>query len=350
MVATTKSDEFRTASMAVLNMGRPQALSALHLSRKVCSGRRVEGPALWRSALKLGPHARAAAVLTAGFFWDIFPNMNTANILNRVVRRLLYPLVRVLLRHGMPYAAFAELARAVYVDVALREFEIPGRKQTVSRVAVLTGLTRKEVLRLMRMTDASEAAPTARPHRIERVVSGWVRDHAFTAAGEPAVLPLDGAGATFEELVRRYSGDMTPRAVLDELVRVGVAEQLDDGRVRLLRRAYIPGGDEVEKLPILGADVRDLITTIDHNLFVPPAEAWLQRSVAYDNLPEEYVRRLRAAVTRDGQDFLERWDRELASHDRDVNSSVEGSGRMRAVIGVYYLEETYLNYNEEQVP
>lgn len=247
----------------------------------------------------------------------------------------------------MPYAAFAELARAVYVDVALREFEIPGRKQTISRVAVLTGLTRKEVLRLMRMTETAEAA--ARPHRVERVVSGWVRDPTFIAVGEPAVLPLDGAGASFEELVRRYSGDMTPRAVLDELVRVGVAEQVDGGRVRLLRRAYIPGGGEVEKLPILGTDVRDLITTIDHNLIVPPAEAWLQRSVAYDNLPEEYVRRLRAAVSRGGQDFLERWDRELASHDRDVNPSIEMSGRMRAVIGVYYLEETYLNYSEEQV-
>ncbi|MEK7322953.1 MAG: DUF6502 family protein [Pseudomonadota bacterium] len=287
--------------------------------------------------------------LTSDKIWDIFPNMNTVNILNRAIRRLLYPLVRVLLRHGMPYTVFAELARAAYVNVALREFQIPGRKQTVSRVAVLTGLTRKEVLRLVRMTEAAEAGGTARPHRVERVVSGWVRDQDFIAtAGESAVLPLDGVGATFEELVRRYSGDMTPRAVLDELVRVGVVEHMDDGRVKLLRRAYIPGGDEAEKLPILGADVRDLISTIDHNLSMPPAEAWLQRAVVYDNLPEEYVRRLRLLVTQDGQDFLERWDKELARHDRDVNPSAEGSGRMRAVIGVYYLEEPHLNYSEEQ--
>jgi hypothetical protein len=127
-----------------------------------------------------------------------------------------------------------------------------------------------------------------------------------------------------------------------------VVEQTEEGRVKLLRRAYIPGGEEAQKLPILGHDVRDLVSVIDHNLTTPSAEAWLQRTVAYDNLPQEFVQRLRSSVTEEGQAFLERWDKELAAHDRDVNPSVEGGGRMRAVIGVYYLEEPYLNYSEEQ--
>ena len=69
-------------------------------------------------------------------------------VLQRAIQQLLRPLVRLLLRHSVSFAAFGEIARRVYVDVALKDFAIPGRKPSASRVAVLTGLTRKEVQRL----------------------------------------------------------------------------------------------------------------------------------------------------------------------------------------------------------
>lgn len=275
--------------------------------------------------------------------------MNATEIIGRVTQRLLYPLVRVMLRHGIPFNEFAELARMVYVKVGMREFQISGRKQTVSRVAVLTGLSRKEVLRIQRLSESAEVVLTKAPHRVERVISGWVRDPDFIDEDKaPAILPMLGDGATFEELVRRYSGDMTRRAVLDELLRTDIVECLDDDRVKLLKRAYIPGGGELEKLPILGSDVRDLVVTIDHNLSTSPEGAWLQRTLAYDNLPEEYVQQLRKLVTEDGQKFLERWDSEMAQHDQDVTPSDKASSRTRAVIGIYYLDEPYSDYKEEQ--
>jgi hypothetical protein len=231
----------------------------------------------------------------------------------------------------------------------MREFRIAGRKQTVSRVAVLTGLSRKDVLRLQRLDETADADRQRSPHRVERVVSGWVRDEEFLdATGQPALLPVAGEGASFETLVHRYSGDMTPRAVLDELIRTEVVNHAADDRVELLKRAYIPGGDEVEKLPLLGSDVRDLATTIDHNLSASPGEAWLQRTVSYDNLPEEYVRQLRLLITRNGEQLMERWDSELARHDRDVTPAAGGDGRMRVAIGIYYLEEHHSTYSEEQ--
>lgn len=275
--------------------------------------------------------------------------MNTTEIIGRVTRRLLYPLVRVMLRHGVPFNEFAESARMVYVKVAMREFQISGRKQTVSRVAVLTGLSRKEVLRIQRLSEAAETVLTKAPHRVERVISGWVRDPDFSGEDDaPAILPMLGEGSTFEELVRRYSGDMTRRAVLDELLRTDIVECLDEDRVKLLKRAYIPGGGEIEKLPILGSDVRDLTVTIDHNLSTPPEGAWLQRTVAYDNLPEEYVKQLRERVIEDGQLFLERWDSDMGKHDQDLTRKDKREGRLRAAIGIYYLDESYSKYTEEQ--
>lgn len=276
--------------------------------------------------------------------------MNTTkpNQLTAAVQRVLRPLIRILLRNGVPHRAFAEMAKQVYVDLALSEFHPPGRKAaTISRAAVITGLTRKEIQRLQQATADAPEDGVERYHRAARVVSGWVRDARYSSDTQgPLPLPFEGEGATFTELVRRYSGDMPPRAVLDELLRVGAVERLKDGGIRLLARAYIPRAGEAEKLDILGNDVADLIGTIDHNLVCAPPHAWVQRKVTYDNLPDEFVAELRPEVAVRAQALLEELDRLMAAHDRDVNPDAAGSGRHRAAVGIYYYEEK-LDFPEE---
>jgi hypothetical protein len=157
--------------------------------------------------------------------------------------------------------------------------------------------------------------------------------------GKTADLLFEGDGATFSDLVKRFSGDVPARAVLDELMRVGVVERLSDGRIRLLNRAYIPHTAEVEKLGILGTDVRDLICTIDHNLKSDPSSSLFQRKVSYDNLPEEVLPELRTLTVKRGKFLLEEVDQWLSKFDRDVNPAVSGKEKKRAGIGIYYFEE-----------
>lgn len=251
--------------------------------------------------------------------------------------RILYALVRVLLRHGMPLPAFVELAKRAYVDVALREFGIPGRKASVSRAALLTGMTRKEIQRLVDMPIELGAASN---NRAGRVVAGWVRDPDFhDADGQPRALETDTGPASFSELVRRYSGDVPPRAVLDELLRVGTVERDADGRIRLLSRVYIPRTSDIEKLAILGADVSYLIGTIDHNLQSGATDPRFQRKVMYDNLPVEAMEEFRQLTVRHGQELIELLDGWLARHDRDMNPAMRGTDRMRAGVGIFSFEE-----------
>jgi hypothetical protein len=239
----------------------------------------------------------------------------------------------------MPYGALAGLAKQAFVDVAASEFAIPGRKPSDSRVAILTGLTRREVRRLRRTPPPGDADALARYHRAARVVSGWVRDPRFAGdRGRPARLPFEGRGASFSALVKRYAGDVPPRAVLDELCRVGCVERLGDGRVRLLGRAYVPKAGSREKLAILGTDVADLIATIDRNLTGENDAPFFQRKVAYDNLPEEALPLFRSLVSGKAQGLLERLDRWLSARDRDANPAVRGTGRRRAGVGIYYFE------------
>ncbi len=272
----------------------------------------------------------------------VHPAQIHRQILSVAVRKMLRSLVRMLLRSGIPYGLFADLAKQAYVEIASQEFEIPGRKQTVSRVAVITGLTRKEVARIKELVDVDAAEIVDRYNRAARVITGWVRDAKFIdEQGGPVPLPVEGEAPTFSGLVKEFSGDVPARAILDELVNVGAVERMQDGRIRLLTRAYVPRDSKADKLSILGTDVKQLIDTIDHNVHQEGSEPRFQRKVQYDNLPEEALGGLRAMSAEQAQVLLEKIDRWMAAHDRDTSPDVKGSGRKRAGVGIYYFEEDY---------
>ncbi len=264
----------------------------------------------------------------------------SSQALSVAILHLLRPLARILLRNQVSHRTFAELAKQVYVEVANAEFGITGKKQTISRVAILTGLTRKEVQRLLAEPTNAEAATTEEYHRASRVITGWVRDPDFgDGKGHPHPLRMDGKRASFSELVKRYSGDIPVRAMLDELVRVGAAKQLKDGRICLLARGYVPQKGPVEKLKVLGSDTADLIATIDHNVYHKPTKPRFQRKVMYDNVPIEAAKEFRILAAAQGQELLEVLDRWLSHRDRDVNPATKGTGKMRVGLGVYHFEE-----------
>ena len=273
--------------------------------------------------------------------------------LTAAVERVLRPLFRILLRHHMSFKAFVDIAKRVYVDVAAEDFGIPGKKTSVSRVALLSGLTRKEVQRLLEAPAVDDAEAGERYNRAARVVAGWVRDAEFSDAdGNPRVLTLQdsSARASFAELVRRFSGDIPFRAVLDELLRVGVVEKVGDDAIRLKTRAYVPETGDADKLNILGTDVSDLVATIEHNLQHGAADPFFQRKVMYDNVPVEALQEFRRMSGAQAQSLLERLDKWLSQHDRDTHPGTGGTGQIRTGIGIYYFEEDMTSQKKQRGP
>lgn len=271
---------------------------------------------------------------------------NIRKAIAAAITKLLRPLIMFLLRNGVPYQTFADIAKRVYVDLATEKFDIPGRKQSKSRVAILTGLSRREVLRVKRLPAQDDLGALDRINRAARVIAGWLRDRRFSdESGQPTDLPFDGGDVCFMRLVKMYSGDAPVRAVLDELMRVGVVERTPDGMIRLLERSYIPKAGEIDKIAMLGSDTADLFSTIDHNIGHPDAP-FFQRKVNYDNLPSEALPELKKLAGEQSQALLERVDRWMSERDRDVNPRVAGTGRKRAVVGIYYFQEDYKGENE----
>ena len=259
--------------------------------------------------------------------------------INRAILKIMRPLVRVMLRNGLAYADFASLVKSVFVEVASEDFDLPGKKQSVSRVSVLTGINRKEVKRLMELPD--DIPKVDNNNRAARVVSGWMRDNTFCDAnGKPKELPLVGADDQpgFDLLVKNHSGDMPARSILDELVRVGAAT-VRDGMVQLNSTGYVPTTSNDEMLRLSAEGVNDLLNTVDYNLQGDHAVSRLQLSVAYDDVPAEGVEMFRNLSREKSLELLTSLDQFLATQDRSVNPSLEGTGHYRTGLGVYYFEE-----------
>jgi hypothetical protein len=262
-----------------------------------------------------------------------------SSALNQALLRLLRPLCRLLLRHHVSFSAFEELAKQVYVQVAMEEPTAAGVRATQSRASVVTGLTRKEVQRLLSIPASMHAVTDEKHNRAARVLTGWVRDPDFhDARGRPKALQLVGGEDSFSALVKRYSGDMPMRAVLDELLAVGaVREQLDQS-LTLAARGYVPAKGDAEKLAILGSDVADLIATIDHNLQQGAQEPRFQRKVMYRSFPAVHSAAFRKLSANAAQRLLEKLDLWLSEHSQGLPNDLSAS-ELRLGLGIYYFEE-----------
>lgn len=241
--------------------------------------------------------------------------------LGRAVLMVLKPLLRVLIRHEITVPDFSELVRQAYVDVAYEHFGIEGKKLTYARVAVLTGLNRKEVVRLSNLRGDPGRLTRPSPNRAQRVVNGWLADDTFlTARGKPRVLPLQGEAPSFAALVARYSGDITLGAVLDELLRVGVVRRDERDHIHLERIGYVPAADELEKVRVMAVCAADLLGTAVHNIEKGDVDPKFQRQLVYPEVPAHIADEFRVSSAALSADYLQQLNRLIADlRDRAAN-------------------------------
>jgi hypothetical protein len=258
------------------------------------------------------------------------------------IHRLLRTVVRHLIEQGITYPALTQIMKEIYLEVAEAEFALPFKRQTDSRLALVTGLNRKEISRLRRLRKTLKSPVAVEENLVTHVIGRWMAGPPYAAAdGTPRRLVYDSerpSVASFARLVRELSVDIPVRSVLDELLRVGVVALLPDGDVELRREAHIPSEDAAAKLTFLATDPAEVFRTIMHNIEHPDAPR-LQRKVVYDNVGADALPEIRAAALRTGEQFIRRANALLAAHDRDRNPRAAGGQRTRVVLGTYYYEE-----------
>ena len=254
--------------------------------------------------------------------------------------KLLRPLVRILLKHGVTYAEFSEVVKTVFVTIAAQEFRVPGKKMSKARIAIVTGLTRKEVQRITEDEEHGDSRLKTNLSRIGRVLSGWHTDPEFTGPyGMPLEVRYDSENrndVTIVRLVQRYSGDMTPRAMLDELMRVGAVVETDHNWFKVVRRDYVPHALAPDFLEQVGTGIHDFAHTIEMNMQKEaPGLGRFERSVRPDKgLRKADLPMFDAYIRQKGQAWLEdidNWLTQLPAPDEDPDEEVIQTG-----VGIYH--------------
>jgi len=252
---------------------------------------------------------------------------NVKEHLTLAVRMMLKPLVKLLISQGVSHGDFSEAAKDVYVEMAIRHFD-KSKKVNQSGTAILTGLTRKEVKNVI------DRAISAEPHsknysRPSRVLAGWHSDPKYIGPyGVPLEIPYESSAEempSFTELVRTYSGDMAPRPMLKELVRVGAVVELENKTYKAVRRDFEAEALSPELVERLGRVGHYFFSTAAANIEKKEqGSGYFDRRVYTDvGLSPDSMREFDSFIKRRGQEFLEELDNWFVATEKRDKDKVD---------------------------
>jgi hypothetical protein len=256
------------------------------------------------------------------------------------LRRVMRPLVRLMLRKGVTYTMFTDLLKEVFVDVAHREFRLNDTAPTDSRISLLTGVHRKDVRRLRNEGDTARATLPDNITLGAQLVNVWTNTPPFCSApGQAralARLASVGGDCSFDALVARVSTDIRGRVVLDEWLRLGVVRLDEQDCVHLEAHAFVPQKGFDEKAAYFGHNLHDHACAAVHNLS-GEGQPFFERSVHYDALSPASVEHLRDVVAKDGMQTLLAFSRLAAELESVDEPGIEQ--RQRITVGLYFYTE-----------
>lgn len=258
----------------------------------------------------------------------------------QALAQVLQPLARLMIGHGLQLPSMLELLKKALVDEAALAYGLADKASSDTRIALLTGVHRKDVKRLRSTPAVNDLASPMVPVAAS-VVARWISDPHYLNADQTARAlartPKRGQAGEpdFTALVAEVSRDVGARAVLDELARLGVVLLQDDGYVALKSAAFVPKEGLRESFHFLAANVRDHLATAVHNLaldrsgplMLEQSAFSLDLSAAQADQLQSRARQLWATAL---QQFLQ--TATVAKH----RSQADESPRHRVRFGVYF--------------
>jgi hypothetical protein len=253
----------------------------------------------------------------------------------------LRPLARALLRAGVGYREFEEISKSAFVDIATKDYGLRGRPTNISRVAVMTGLTRKEVRRLRDKSAKGEGAMAVRSTPMAVILHRWYTDESFLdESGQPKILNFDGPGTTFSSLVKNFGGDIPPGAMRTELKRIKAVEEFADGSLRVLKR-NVSGLDVHDRLITgLARVIYPAALTLAHNTSDKTGEnTWIQRNAVTTCVRDGDLARLRRISADRLIEFTQSIDDLFVAYETLYEGDDQPQHAVAAGVGVYYFED-----------
>jgi hypothetical protein len=263
---------------------------------------------------------------------------STKQLVLRAFRGIFRPLAGILLRAGVTWREVVDIGKATYVDVATQDFGIRGRPTNVSRVSILTGLTRREVSRIRKVLAEPDDDVVDSMNHATRVLTGWYTDDEYVDAnGDPLPLDAEGSDVSFDALCKRYVGDVAPSTMLKELKHVGAVVDDSQGKLVAKMRTFMPRQLDATQILSSGSVLQDLGKTVAYNLYRSADDMpKFERRATNTRVRASAVPAFQAFLDAEGQAFLERVDAWLTANEASDDG---GEETVRLGLGAYWIEE-----------
>lgn len=256
----------------------------------------------------------------------------------------LLPLARLLLRSGITYRQFDAVAKRAFVREALLASDLRGRGTNTSRVAVITGLSRKEVRRVRDQSGelSCSVADLEEQHwgPPARVLHAWHVDARFVNEdGRPRKLQFQDDESGFGALVRAVAGDVPPGAVRAELRRCGAISEHPDGSLEPIKRYYVPGNVDEKAITVISGMLFPMTSGLAHNTNPDrTSEGYIQRFAFSESVPQPQIPEFRRWSRQEATAFIERIDDWLALHESNRAGHSDDADGVTVGVGVFYYE------------
>ncbi len=192
---------------------------------------------------------------------------NVKTALSISLRRLLRPLVKIMLREGLTYSQFAAIAQMAFVESAAKDFVANGTKASVGSVCALTGMARDSVSAVLLEQERFEALGVSEvSNPFARVLHGWHNDREYVGPyGFPVDLPFVGSPLSFAILADRHAPGVPAQIILQELIRIHAVTEVGANVWKPLKQEYIEPSLSPENLTRMASLVESLLSTLEKN-------------------------------------------------------------------------------------
>jgi hypothetical protein len=263
---------------------------------------------------------------------------------DRLIERALTivtPVVRLLVAYGVTYPRFAAALKRVFFDAAAAELDATGKKRTDSALSLLSGLHRRDTHALGRLNPTGLPPKVERASTAQQVALRWssVPDY-LDADGQPRDLPfksVDASEASFAQLAQSVSKDVHPLSVLEELVRLGLAD-FDGTRVRRRNDLFVPADFDELALLMTGSTHDHLAAAVANLRGREPR--FLEYSLFSDELRPDSVEALHTTLKQRTRElFRDARAQAVELTDQDRAKGFADAPEMRMRFGVFFYAE-----------